>query len=42
MIEELEPALSLIAAQPRVGAIARNAALPGVRRLHLGRVHYQL
>ena len=40
--EELERAFALIAAQPRTGAIARNARLADVRRLHLARVHYHL
>jgi plasmid stabilization system protein ParE len=38
----LERAFALIAAQPRVGAIARNTRLADVRRLHLARVHYHL
>lgn len=40
--EELERASSLIAAQPGVGATARDADLTGVRRLHLTRVRYDL
>jgi plasmid stabilization system protein ParE len=40
--EELRRALALISAQPRVGATARNAALKGIRRVHLSRVHYHL
>jgi len=40
--EDLERASSLIAAQPQVGARARNVALPGVRRLHLARIRYYL
>lgn len=40
--EELERALELIAAQPQVGARARNLALAGVRRLLLSRVNYHL
>jgi plasmid stabilization system protein ParE len=39
---ELERASSLLALQPGIGARARNLALPGVRRLHLGRIHYDL
>ena len=39
---ELERAASLIALQPEIGARARNVALPGVRRLHLARIHYDL
>jgi hypothetical protein len=40
--EELERALELIASQPDVGAIARNAKLAGVRRIFLSRVRYHL
>jgi tRNA G18 (ribose-2'-O)-methylase SpoU len=40
--EELERALELIASQPDVGAIARNAKLAGVRRILLSRVRYHL
>lgn len=40
--EELEQALQLIASQPDVGAIARNANLTGVRRILLSRVSYHL
>ena len=40
--EEVEQALDLIASQPEVGARARNAKLPGVRRVLLGRVGYHL
>ena len=39
---ELERGCSLIALQPHVGARATNIALPGVRRLHLARIHYDL
>lgn len=39
---ELERASSLIALQPEIGTRARNIALPGVRRLHLGRIRYDL
>lgn len=39
---ELERASSLIALQPGIGTRARNAALPGVRRLHLARIRYDL
>jgi plasmid stabilization system protein ParE len=37
--QDLEHALALLASQPRIGAVARNAALPHVRRLHMARVH---
>lgn len=40
--EELERALELIARQPEVGAKAQSPNLQGVRRLHLGRIHYYL
>ena len=40
--EELDQALQLIASQPDVGAIARNAKLVGVRRILLSRVSYHL
>ncbi len=40
--EELERALELIAAQPQVGARARNVAVASVRRLLLSRVGYHL
>jgi plasmid stabilization system protein ParE len=39
---ELERASSLIALQPKIGTLARNITLPGVRRLHLGRIRYDL
>lgn len=40
--EELERASWLMAVQPGVGALARNVSLPGVRRLHLARIRYDL
>jgi len=40
--EELERATFLIAVQPGIGTRARNAKLAGVRRVHLGRVGYDL
>jgi plasmid stabilization system protein ParE len=40
--EALAQAIDLIASQPHVGAIARNVALPNVRRVLLGRVNYHL
>lgn len=39
---ELERASSLLALQPEIGASALNATLPNVRRLHLGRIRYDL
>lgn len=40
--EDLTRALSLLAAQPRVGAVARNTRLRGVRRVHLSRVRHHV
>jgi plasmid stabilization system protein ParE len=40
--EELERASFLIANQPEIGARALDVDLPGVRRLHLARVRYDL
>jgi hypothetical protein len=40
--EELERASLLISVQPEVGARAQNIALPGVRRVHLARVRYDV
>ena len=40
--EDLNRGSSLIAIQPEVGARARNVTLPGVRRLHLARIRYDL
>jgi hypothetical protein len=42
VLTELERATSLISLQPGIGTRARNVALPGVRRLHLARVRYDL
>jgi hypothetical protein len=39
---ELERASLLIAFEPHIGTRARNIALPGVRRLHLGRIRDDL
>ena len=41
-IEELTRAFRLIASQPAIGARAQNIRLPGVRRIHLARIHYHL
>lgn len=38
--EELRTTLDLIATTPGIGAVARNVALPGVRRIFLNRVNY--
>jgi hypothetical protein len=40
--EDLDRGSSLIAVQPDVGARAQNVALPGVRRIHLARIRYDL
>ncbi len=40
--EDLVRALSLLASQPGVGAVARNTRLKGVRRVHLSRVRYHV
>lgn len=40
--EELERIGALIAFQPHLGARATNVTLPGVRRIHLERIHYDL
>ncbi len=40
--EELERIGSLIAFQPHLGARATNVKLPGVRRIHIERIHYDL
>lgn len=40
--EELEQAFELLATEPRLGAVARNRKLEGVRRVHLSRIRYYL
>jgi plasmid stabilization system protein ParE len=40
--DEIEQAFALIRSQPQIGALARNARLPGIRRIHLSRVDYHL
>jgi plasmid stabilization system protein ParE len=40
--EEFERAAGLVAAQPHIGTRARNLTLPGVRRLHLARIRYDI
>ncbi|HJW93516.1 MAG TPA: type II toxin-antitoxin system RelE/ParE family toxin [Thermoanaerobaculia bacterium] len=40
--EELEKIRDVIAFQPHIGERARNVKLPGVRRLHLQRIHYHI
>ena len=40
--DELRHAFRILRSQPGIGAIARNATLPGVRRLHLARIRYYL
>ena len=40
--EELERIGALIAFQPHLGARATNVKLPGVRRIHIERIHYDV
>ena len=40
--EELERIGALIAFRPHLGARAMNARLPGVRRIHIERIHYDV
>ncbi len=40
--DDLQLAFSLLSEQPNIGATASNAALPGVRRVLLGRIRYFL
>ena len=40
--ESLESTFLLISTQPEVGALYVNSRSPGVRRVHLSRVHYYL
>jgi hypothetical protein len=40
--EELERIGALIAFRPHLGARAINVRLPGVRRIHIERVHYDV
>jgi plasmid stabilization system protein ParE len=40
--EELRTTLEVLATTPGIGAVARNVALPGVRRIFLNRVNYFL
>ena len=40
--ESVQNALQLIRSNPRIGARATNVKLPGVRRVHLSRIHYHL
>ena len=39
ILEEIERISALIAFQPNIGPIARNVSIPGVRRIHLERIH---
>lgn len=38
--EDLSEAFSLLSAQPGIGVSVTNARTPGVKRLHLARIHY--
>ncbi len=40
--EDLAEAFSLLSAQPGIGVPVTNARTPGVKRLHLARIHYFL
>jgi plasmid stabilization system protein ParE len=40
--EELEKSLVLVSSQPTIGARSLNIKLPGVRRVHMARIHYHL
>ena len=40
--EELERIGALISSRPHLGARAINVRLPGVRRIHIERIHYDL
>lgn len=42
VLEELDRVSSLITAQPNVGTLARNVTLPGVRRIGLRSIRYDL
>jgi plasmid stabilization system protein ParE len=37
--DELERIAALISFQPNIGPIARNVRLPGVRKIHIERIH---
>ena len=40
--EDLSEAFSLLSVEPGIGVPVTNARTPGVRRLHLARIHYFL
>ena len=40
--EDLAEAFSLLSVEPAIGTPVTNARTPGVRRLHLARIHYFL
>ena len=40
--EDLAEAFSLLSVEPGIGAPVTNAHIPGVKRLHLARIHYFL
>jgi plasmid stabilization system protein ParE len=40
--EDLAEAFSLLSSQPAIGVPVINARTPGVKRLHLARIHYFL
>ena len=40
--EAIEKAFDLLCSQPKIGALATNVRLSGIRRVHLSRVRYYL
>lgn len=42
ILASVEQVLSLLATQPRIGAVARSARMTGIRRVHLTLVNYDL
>ena len=40
--DAIASAFELISTHPDIGAAATNVKLPGIRRVHLSRVHYHL
>jgi len=40
--EELGRVSTLISFQPSIGALAKDVELPGVRRVHIERIHYYI
>lgn len=42
IVEELERVGKLLSLQPYIGKRATNVKLPGVRRIHIERIHYDV